>query len=152
MTLDQFTIIALSLLLAGIAFWIGLEFRPEPKRPPLSDDPLTIDEMVFESFETSRQKGWHEEPRTVGDLIALMHSELSEALEEFRDGQPADKIWFRGVDGGPAKPEGVPVELADVVIRIGDFCGRYGIDLDEALRIKMYYNRTRPHRHGGKVL
>lgn len=52
----------------------------------------------------------------------------------------------------PNKPEGIPSELADTVIRIADMCGFYGIDLQEAVEQKMRYNRTRPHRHGGKKL
>lgn len=48
------------------------------------------------------------------------------------------------------KPEGVAVELADCVIRILDYCGHAGIDIEEAIRIKHEYNKTRPYRHGGK--
>jgi NTP pyrophosphatase (non-canonical NTP hydrolase) len=50
------------------------------------------------------------------------------------------------------KPEGVVAELADIVIRVADLCGLYGIDLDAALEEKMAYNSTRPYRHGGKQL
>lgn len=50
------------------------------------------------------------------------------------------------------KPEGVASELADVVIRVADLCGLYGIDLETALEEKMAFNDTRPYRHGGKQL
>lgn len=50
------------------------------------------------------------------------------------------------------KPEGVVSELADIVIRVADLCGLYGIDLETALEDKMAFNRTRTYRHGGKQL
>ncbi len=108
---------------------------------------MTLTELVSLSHGQAVKSGWHTEPRSFGDLIALIHSELSEALEEFRAGhQPHVTRLEEG------KPEGVPVELADVLIRIGDLCGRYGIDLERVVFDKMAYNATRPHRHGGKVL
>jgi NTP pyrophosphatase (non-canonical NTP hydrolase) len=112
---------------------------------------MLIRDMVNRAYNTAVSKGWHDEPRSFGDLIALMHSELSEALEAFRENDPG-KIWYACEEGKTPKPEGVPIEIADVVIRIGDFCGRYGIDLDRAIEIKMAYNLTRSHRHGGKKL
>ena len=48
------------------------------------------------------------------------------------------------------KPEGIPIELADVIIRVLDYCGYAGIDIDAAISQKHEYNRTRPYRHGGK--
>jgi NTP pyrophosphatase (non-canonical NTP hydrolase) len=45
----------------------------------------------------------------------------------------------------------VPIELADVVIRVLDVAGRYGMDMEKAIKIKMAYNETRPYRHGGKL-
>jgi NTP pyrophosphatase (non-canonical NTP hydrolase) len=54
--------------------------------------------------------------------------------------------------GGNKKPEGVPIELADCIIRILDYCGHAGIDIEQAIKIKHEYNKTRPHRHGGKVI
>lgn len=62
----------------------------------------------------------------------------------------------RGLHGGRAarirggKPEGIPIELADVIIRILDYCGYAGIDIEAAIRQKHEYNKSRPYRHGGK--
>ena len=109
---------------------------------------MEIKELVKRSYTHAVKKGFHDQARSVGDLICLMHSELSEAFEHFRDGHTPDEIFFS--EGG--KPDGVSVELADVVIRIADFCGRYGIDLEAVIDTKMAYNATRPHKHGGKVL
>lgn len=79
----------------------------------------------------------------------MCHSELSEALEDHRNGEDPDAISFSGAS---LKPVGIPIELADVLIRIFDMCGYYGIDLEEAVKIKMGYNQSRSYRHGNKVL
>lgn len=123
----------------------------------------TINELVKEAHENAVSKGWWEEDRSFGELIALMHSELSEALEDYRNGKPLDSNWYekKGAIGAQSaneqvepdwKPCGIPSELADVVIRVFDACGRYGIDLESAITEKMAYNATRPHKHGGKVI
>ncbi|MGG1601268.1 hypothetical protein [Paenibacillus naphthalenovorans] len=107
----------------------------------------TIGELVNEAHQNAIDKGWYEEPRTFGEMIALMHSELSEALEDHRNGRGLREIYYEG-----DKPCGIPIELADVCIRIFDACGHLSIDLESAIREKMAYNATRPRRHGGKVL
>ncbi len=94
--------------------------------------------------------GWWNEERSFGDIIALCHSELSEALEEHRNGRRPREIYFSGDKGD--KPEGIAVELADCIIRILDYCGKENIDIEEAIHIKHEYNKTRPYRHGGKKI
>lgn len=106
---------------------------------------MNINEMVEQAHATAVDKGWWGEPRNLPTQIALMHSELSEALEAYRDGEP-DYHW-----SADEKPEGIVAELADVLIRVADTCGRYGWDLERAVVEKMRYNESRPHRHGGKV-
>lgn len=108
---------------------------------------MNIKEMQEIAHNTAKEKGWEEERRTFGDLIALCHSELSEALEDFRNGKHPQLIYYED-----SKPCGVPIELADVMIRIGNMAGFYGFDLEEAIRLKLEYNKTREHRHGGKLL
>lgn len=97
--------------------------------------------------QTAKSKGWHETQRSLPELVALLHSEVSEVLEAYRDGwKPAEIDLVNG------KPEGIPVELADVLIRLLDMCAELGVPLEKALRMKIEYNKGRPHRHGGKVL
>jgi NTP pyrophosphatase (non-canonical NTP hydrolase) len=107
----------------------------------------SINQLVKAAHQNAINKGWYEEPRTFGEMISLMHSELSEALEDHRNGYGFKEFYFEG-----DKPCGIPTELADVVIRIFDACGYLGIDLEDAIRTKMAYNATRPIRHGGKKL
>lgn len=109
---------------------------------------FNIKRLVEDSYLNAKSHGWHDETRTIGDLICLMHSELSEALEEHRNGKLPAEIYFN--EAKPDKPEGIPIELADCIIRIFDFCGLHEVDLEEALTIKMQYNKTRPYRHGNK--
>lgn len=108
----------------------------------------SINEVAQEAHTNAIEKGWWDAPRSFGELITLCHSELSEALEDYRNGLKPT-FTYRDKNG---KPCGIPSELADVVIRIFDMCGRYGIDLEQAIREKMTYNATGSIRHGGKVL
>lgn len=138
--------------------------------------------------QTAVEKGWwepqevwvslpepegHEEygkaQRSFGELIALVHSEASEALEEHRNGHAPTETYFpnAGMHGPQAssplqelawarsygwKPEGVPSELADIIIRVLDIAGYYGIDIEHAMLVKTGYNEGRSYRHGGKTL
>lgn len=127
---------------------------------------------VAKAHENAVKHGFWEPPLPFGTAIALIHSELSEALEEERNGNP--DIWFACNESDnfictpqdeteclmygkeslckyrSRKPEGVAVELADAVIRIADLCGHLGIDLEEVIEIKMAYNEGRPYKHGKK--
>lgn len=189
--------------------------------------------------EINKANGWHEQQRSFGELIALVHSEVSEALEDYRNGKAVNEVWYEYInwDGrillsdlvstslynprtdesweALGKPCGIPSELADIVIRILDICGLYGwdikakhlqkviippmsfvahlasihkslsdsyndlkdtytdpvikyldvaiqeveficyqhdIDLETIIEQKLEYNKTRGHRHGGKVI
>lgn len=83
--------------------------------------------------------------RGVPEVLMLCASELFEALEEYRTGEPLTAITYE-LPGG--KPLGFSTELADAIIRILDACGAYGIDIDAVLLEKMEYNKTRPPMHG----
>lgn len=107
----------------------------------------TLAEMGEEVAAWTQRKGWRPDPsRTFGDDIALIHSEVSEALEAYR---------IRGVDeytDPDGKPDDVGSEFADVLIRLLDASAAYGIDLEAEYERKMAYNEKRPWRHGGKRL
>lgn len=109
---------------------------------------MKLKEIMVNAEKNATAKGFYDGPgKSVGDDIALMHSELSEALEEFRNNHPVTEMRIEN-----GKPEGVPAELADVIIRVCEFCQHQGIDLEDAVKVKMEYNATRPYKHGGKKI
>lgn len=194
---------------------------------------MDMNNLIKDIHENAVAHGWWEEERPFYELIALVHSELSEALEEYRNGKGINEIYRKCKHCGREqvaeytkchscdsedvmKLEGVPIELADVIIRIFDIMGergykydeiltgdpiyyasdfelaelltechkslssvyvwegadeeettrwlldvvgmiegfsvKNGIDICEAVKIKHEYNKTRPYKHGGKVI
>jgi len=89
----------------------------------------------------AREKGWWDKERNDGEAIALMHSELSEALEAMRKDLMSEKI--QGYTG-------VEEELADVIIRIMDFAVGRNLDVSRAIIEKIEFNKGRERMHGGK--
>lgn len=194
---------------------------------------MKLSDLTAAIHQNAVDHGWWEAKRSFGEIIALCHSELSEALEEYREHKP--NVYFMKQDKMSAafgecdmdictdigswkgeKPEGVAVELADCIIRILDYFGyrnydtdklvmNFGslmkiesfgdfitlchaslsyaycngmvegdwmeplmmfdcityiykwadinkVDMDEVIKIKCEFNKTRPYRHGGKKI
>jgi NTP pyrophosphatase (non-canonical NTP hydrolase) len=148
----------------------------------VSYGPMGLNDYVEEVTAWCKRKGWHEDitssrPNSAGDLLMLVVTELAEALEEVRDHHGLNEVYYRDTPHcevcgrGPTehgvseadgsadhlfrpsqKPEGVPVELADVLIRIFDIAGRWDIDLEAVVREKMAFNEGRPYKHGGRSI
>lgn len=102
----------------------------------------SFEALQKEVHETARSKGWWDTDRNDGELLALMHSEISEALEALRHGNPPDDK-IPGFSGATA-------ELADVVIRIMDYAEARGFSVAGAIIEKVAFNKTRERMHGGK--
>lgn len=125
---------------------------------------LDVKSLCEAAAQTAISKGFS--GQSLPEFIALVHSECSEALEEYRNNKGIRETWYselvehdgiqyrRPCDKGTpgAKPEGVPSELSDVLIRIFHYCGENNIDLTTALREKLDYNKTRAHKHGNKKI
>jgi len=148
----------------------------------------SLNDLRDEALKNAEAHGFTEV--SIVEDIALMHSELSEALEDYRAGYLPDTVWYEekkpflymngigvSVDGvdimyqvkhdtpfpksegsgnfdelHPYKPCGIPSEMADVIIRVLHFAGKHNIDIEKAVNEKMHYNRTRPFKHGNKIL
>ncbi len=109
----------------------------------------TLDEWSQIVDTWAESKGWNERPIPFEEVIALLHTELSEAYEEFRKHNEIE-VYFELDEQGIPKPEGVPIEIADELIRIFHYAARYGWPLQQLVALKMVYNETRSYRHGGK--
>jgi hypothetical protein len=107
-------------------------------------DTMRLNKFMRDVFKNATEKGWHDQERSALEIHALIHSEISEATEEVREGTPHYYVDKTG------KPQGEAVELADAVIRIADYFGSKGWNFAVILREKMAYNRTRTYRHGNK--
>ncbi|MGI6155716.1 MAG: hypothetical protein ACOYEB_07195 [Enterococcus lemanii] len=103
----------------------------------------TLNAIAKEIHDNALAHGWWDEPREFGTVLMLCTSELSEALEADRNGEPM--IWDNN-----GKPDGVAVEMADCIIRILDWAGSVGVDMEQIILAKHEYNKTRPYKHGKK--
>ena len=133
----------------------------------------TLNELANAACEIACSKGWHDKPVPIAQYAALIHSEVSEMYEQHRAGRDANEVYFVASEAvmvfrrlSPIDPEncartvrdaeqgvkfeGIPIELADVIIRVLDMACDLGIDIEAAVEAKMAYNATRPHMHGGK--
>lgn len=134
---------------------------------------LVLNESPFGNLAKSiaqinRDNGWFEIHRSLSDELMLIVGEVAEAHEEDRRGKGANERYYTFNTADPdfpneapgidvtripirfRKPEGIPSEMADIIIRVLDLCYRYDIDIDAVLEEKLAYNETRGLRHGGK--
>ena len=134
---------------------------------------MDINELAKAVHKNAVSHGWWENPPTLPEALCLIHAEVSEALEEYRAGNPiiygtcaiaaencnyagiCESVGNPGSTGtieGPCKPEGIAVELADVILRTLDLMEALGMDVEGVIMAKHRYNLGREYRHGGKVI
>lgn len=101
-----------------------------------------INKLAIKIHQTAREKGWWDEQRNFGEMIALCHSELSELLEAIREGNKESK----NIPGVSCAEE----EIADTIIRLLDMSQGSMFNIGKALVLKMDFNKNRPYKHGGK--
>lgn len=128
-----------------------------------------INELAKQVHQNAKDKGFFEKEKNIGEMLALIHSEVSEALEADRKdryckahpimlGGLADKNYGTSFfDDGRAKEHfelyvknTFEDELADIVIRVMDLAAFKGIDLEAHIKAKMRYNSMREKYHGKK--
>ena len=104
---------------------------------------MNLNDWAKEIHGNAVAHGWWETERALPETLMLIVSELSEALEEAREGRPM--VYHRF---GDAKPEGIATEVADALIRIFDWFGHENIDVEKLVEEKHNYNKSRPYKHG----
>ena len=105
---------------------------------------MSIRSIARQIHNTAVEKGWWTHNRNVPEALAQIHSEVSEALEEFRmlqDGENVDTVHYDETMGN--KPVGFAVELADIIIHTLDLAEGMGIDLELIIIEKMNYNKDK---------
>lgn len=119
----------------------------------MSDAFDALNVLADHVWTTAKDLGFHDEPVPMSVSAANLHSEVSELWESFRNGtlnlhcDKSEKMKATGLEPLTCMEE----ELADIIIRALDTARENGVDVARAVRVKDAYNRTRPHKNGGKA-
>lgn len=125
----------------------------------MNDDQMVeaLNELRDLLHKDAKANGWHDNPNAetayVAKTVANLHGEVSELWESYRNASfrglcdKADDMQQNGIDPLTCCEE----EMADIIIRVLDSCGRLGINIGRSVKSKAAYNRTRSYRHGGKL-
>lgn len=117
---------------------------------------MNLNDWAREIHANAVEHGFWEPKMEFNTALMLIVGEIAEAMEEHRAGRPM--VWY-GMPLDPipfsddvlyvgAKPEGIAVEMADALIRILDWFGSEGLDVEAIVKEKHEYNKTRPYKHG----
>lgn len=129
-----------------------------------------INKLAEEVHANAKNKGFFDTEKNIGEMLCLIHSEVSEALEADRKNHYTNlkEDWYIKGLANPnygasfnsnesfknefkkSVKNTFEDELADVMIRVMDLAAFKGIDLESHIKAKMRYNAMRKHKHGKK--
>lgn len=119
-----------------------------------------INQLAQEIHQNAKDKGFFDSEKNIGEMLCLIHSEVSEALEADRKNlystSSASEINSYIIDEMFVTDFEIGVkntfenELADIMIRVMDLAAFKGIDLEQHILAKMRYNSMREYKHGKK--
>jgi len=127
-----------------------------------------LNKLSTEIHKNAKSKGFFDSEKNIGEMLCLIHSEVSEALEADRKNHYSAKSWnlennvdlddldtstkkqYFKVEFEVAIKNTFEDELADIIIRVLDLCAFKGIDIESHIKMKMAYNSLRSHKHGKK--
>lgn len=122
---------------------------------------IMINTLSKQIHENAVSKGFFDTERNIGEMLCLIHSEVSEALESDREdryskagdlnfinGYKLDEMFYHDFTG--LVKDTFEDELADIMIRVMDLAAYKGIDLEAHIQAKMRFNSLRENKHGKK--